>query len=421
MKKYAGKLCIILKNKRPFVYSAAVLAATTLFWGYMLLTRCENIDSYFVKDHGNTSMDYFNMLSNIYHGDPYYANANYPALCFVFFKIMYHLLPSPVSEEYGDGYYLRENMIAQLGYMLFVMISMLIIWNVMQRFVKGTYFQKLLFGAALLFSGPMVFALERGNILLLTLAFLMVFLLCYDSEKMPYRIIAYLALSIAAGLKIYPAVFGLLVVWKKRYKESVLLVVMGIIVFILPFFCFNGLESLRLMLEGISISSTNMTGLGLGLNYSFPNLFLLVSVTLGGNATTIPAWVNLVPILLCAFFFFISDSEWKKLYVLALFCIWLPRFAYTYVLLLMFLPILSFYFKNREDSKFDFLYSFSFWIMMIPMCTPMIDRINDVAGDKFPVSLGTGLVYLSLTAVLVGILIEWLQKAIIPQMWNMKK
>ena len=400
-----------LNTKRPFWYAAAILAAVVLFWAYMLFTRCAGLDAYFVTDHRNTSMDYFNMLANLYYGDPYYAHANYPALCFVFFRIMYTFLPGPITEDYGDGFYLRNDMVAQLGYMLFVMVSILIIWSVIQSLVKGSHFQKRLFGAALLFSGPMVFAMERGNILLLALAFLMVFFALYDSEKQCHRIIAYLALSVAAGLKIYPAVFGLLVLWKKRYKETALLVVMGIAVFLLPFFCFNGFDSLRMMLEGISISSANVARLGLGQNYSFPNLFLLISATLGGDAATVPGWVNLIPIVLCVFFFFISDSEWKKLYVMALFCIWLPRFAYTYVLVLMFLPILSFYFRNEKHSPFDGLYSFFFWVMMIPMCTPIIDRINDVAGDKFPVSLGIGLVYLSLVGILVCILIEWVQKS----------
>lgn len=410
----SGKPC----RKNPTVFAIAVLVATGLFWLYMLLTRCANLSSYFVKDLGDTSMDYFHMLSNIYNGDPYYAYANYPALCFVFFRIMYRFLPTPIPEEYGDGFYLRNHMVAQLGYIMFLLFCLFVILIVIQSISTGTTAQKNLFCLAILFSGPMVFTLERGNILLLSLAFLALFLLLYDSEKFSLRVLAYLALSVAAAIKIYPAVFGLLVLWKKRYKESVLLLIMGAATFFLPFFCFNGLESLQMMLKGILLSSANMAGLGLGQDYSFSNLFLLFATLLGGDPFIVPGWVNIVAFLLCAFFFWISDSEWKKLYVLALFCIWIPRFAYTYVLVLMFLPILSFFFRDTSHGRFDAVYSVLFWLMIIPLSTPLIDRINQLAGNLFPVSFGTFIVYFALIGVLVFIFVEWLQKiSIHPLSW----
>lgn len=398
------------KRRDPVLFAWVIIIATILFWAYMVLTRSANISSYFLSDFHDSSMDYFHMLANLHFDDPYYEQANYPALCFVFFGVMYRMLPVSNSEEYGDGFYLRTEMVAQLGYILFLMVGIMIIWSMAQVIMRGTAAQKNLFAAALLLSGPMLFLLERGNVLLMALAFLMTFLALYDSEHISCRIIAYVALAAAAALKIYPAVFGGLVIWKKRYKESVLLVLLGIAFFLLPFFCFNGMDSLRVMLEGIVKASDKVVGAGFGQNYSFSNLVLIVSALFGGSSLTTPGWVDIFPAFFCVIFFFIADSEWKKLYALALFCIWFPQFAYTYTLTLMFLPVLSFYFRNGENSPFNGLYSFCFWIMMIPMCTPIVDRINDVAGNKFPVSLNTLLVYASLVGVLLCIAIEWLQK-----------
>ena len=167
-------------------------------------------------------MDYFHVLANLHFDDPYYEQANYPALCFAFFGVMCRMLPVSNSEEYGDDFYLRTEMVARLGYILFLMVGTMIVWIMAQVIVRGTATQKNLFAAALLLSGPMLFLLEGGNVLLMVLVFLMAFLVWYDSEHIFCRIIAYVALAAAAAFKIYPTVFGGLVIWKKRYKESVL-------------------------------------------------------------------------------------------------------------------------------------------------------------------------------------------------------
>lgn len=45
------------------LFSFSTLALTALFWLSMLLTRSVWIDAYYVKNHTNTAMDYFNMLA----------------------------------------------------------------------------------------------------------------------------------------------------------------------------------------------------------------------------------------------------------------------------------------------------------------------------------------------------------------------
>ena len=115
-----GKIRFYLFNQRmEKKFSLAVLFCIAVYWLAIVLTRSANIDAYFVTDHGDTAMDYFNMLANLRESDPWFANANYPAICFLFWKVMHHFLP---IAEFGDGFYLRANLIAQLGYILFSLI-----------------------------------------------------------------------------------------------------------------------------------------------------------------------------------------------------------------------------------------------------------------------------------------------------------
>lgn len=204
-------------------FSVAVLFLTALYWAVMLFTKSAWIDSYFLADHKNTGMNYFNMLANSAVKDPYAANSNYHAMCFFFLKIMRHFIPNCDAADFQDGFDYRENMVAQLGYFLIVFACIMIIAISVKIIIKGNDIINTLLIASLILSGPMLFLLERGNILLIVIAFTMLFCALYDSENKYLRYIGYVSLAIAAAIKIYPAVFGLLLIKRRRCKASAFL------------------------------------------------------------------------------------------------------------------------------------------------------------------------------------------------------
>lgn len=400
-----------MSPKYVLFFSFTVLALTILYWLFLLFTRSANVDAYFVTDHTNTAMDYFNMLANINNIDPYHASANYPALCFVFFRIMHRFLQLPANGLYPDAYALRTDMVAQLGYILYIIVCLIIIWETIKYSCKGSMIEKVLFSTALFLSGPMIFLLERGNILLIVLACMLMFLVLYDSTSKTNRIIAYIFLAIAAALKIYPAVFGILVICKKRYKEAILLVIMGIMIFLVPFFAFDGIGSIKAMLAGLSAATEAQTGIGLGHNYSLDNLFKLVAAFAGKQVIVTPSWILGLGIFICFVLFIISKMEWQRLYALTLLCIWFPSFSYTYTLVLFFLPIISFFFRNEERSekKFNIMYIVLFVFLLIPYALPLISRINEITNFgnlMLPVSWGTVIINCVLVLMAVLIFVE---------------
>lgn len=405
--KMRSNRCKELSGRRlGYLFSICILASVVIYWLITMLYRSVNIDAYFVMDHGDTAMDYFNMLANLRESDPWLANASYPAICFLFWKVMHHFLP---IAEYGDGFYLRANMIAQLGYILFSLICILIIWEVVRYMVKGTTSEKVLFSCSVLFSGPMFFLLERGNILIAVFAFSLVFLALYDSEKFSHRLIAYICLAVAAAIKLYPAVLGFLVLYKKRYKETVLLFILGSTVFIAPFFVFDGIESLQKMISGIAVATDVQTGIGLGSNFCISNLIQMVGAFFGKNTTSVPSWVPFASAIFCLCIFIISKQEWQKLYALVLLIIWFPSFSYTYTLVLLFLPIISFFYRSnrQQQGRFRLGYIVGFILLVIPYALPMAGRINTALGldyIKYPVSWG--MVIINITIVILAIMVS---------------
>lgn len=386
-------------------FSIAVLVCVSIYWLICLVMRSGGIDAYFLRDHSDTGMDYFNMLANMSHDNPWYAGANYPAMCFAILRIMFRAVPPEVYADGIDGHGLRGNMIAQLGYILILIVCLIAIWELLQYLTKGTKGIKVLFAVSLLLSGPMFYLLERGNLLLISLPCLLAYYALYDSPKKKLRYVGYFCLALSASIKLYPALFGILVPIKKRYKETVHLLLIGILVFFLPFFWFNGFDSVMDMIRGFSVAADVMGSHGVGYNFSYNNCLTLVAAMLGHQSLTWPAWTLIVPLTIGAWIVAVGDREWKKLYGIALWCIWLPSFSYTYALTLLFLPIASFFRDARNASKFSKVYTVLFVLMSIPYALPMMPAVDAVLSVEIWFSASWTLVVISCVILITGFLI----------------
>ena len=118
-----------------------------------------------------------------------------------------------------------------------------------------------------------VFMLERGNIVILSLLFLMFFVFNYNSENMVIRNLALLSLAIATGLKLYPVFFGLLLLNKKHKKDAVKSIVYGVALFILPFAVTGGIQNIAKMLQNITDISADTINNAKGFGYGFKVIF----------------------------------------------------------------------------------------------------------------------------------------------------
>ena len=109
--------------------------------------------------------------------------------------------------------------------------------------------------AACLVSAPMVFALERGNPIIHAAAASLLFVAWHDAEARWKRGVAYVALAVAAALKIVPAVLGVLVLgrarrldggtgswWRTCRGDGGVLAALGALLFFVPFVWCGGCE-----------------------------------------------------------------------------------------------------------------------------------------------------------------------------------
>ena len=84
-------------------------------------------------------------------------------------------------------------------------------------------------------------AIERGNVVNLTAFFVMAFLFMYRSDRRILRELSYVCLAIAAGFRVYPAVYGILLIFDRDLPGAAKSVLYGIAAVILPTFALGGI------------------------------------------------------------------------------------------------------------------------------------------------------------------------------------
>ena len=245
--------------------------------------------------------------------------------------------------------------------------------------------ESILFACSMMMSGPMIFAIERGNMILIAFAFVFIFALFYQSENKYVRYLSYIALALSAAIKIYPALFGLLIIERKRWKEALMAVVIGAVVFAAPFAEFGGISSVATLFENIMSASPELASKGTGYNFSFANLVKIMGIVSGGVISGQTALIRLFPACVTVFIYLTNQEEWKKMLAIVLFIVWIPEFSYTYTLLFFMLPFVFFLKTLKRAATKDMLYMMLFVIVFLPTATGSLPRL-DMAGADYPLS-----------------------------------
>lgn len=383
----------------------AALVATSLFFLINLITRSEYISSYFVPDWKDTFMDYFNMLECIRKGDPYYADSNYPAIVFIILKLMFHFVPSDALVYFDDprmeAMGLRETMVAILPFMVMMIICLFVICICASRIIAGLSSKtKTTVLFAILLSGPVLFLLERGNVLLFSLTGLLVFFAYYESDNGYVRAIACISLGLAASIKLYPAIFALILLQKKKYREFAIAVVSGLAFLILPFFVFDGFDSMKTMLRGLTLSSDMASWSGFGHNYSFSN-FTSIVITAFGIANINLGFLNtVIPLAGSLLLFVVSKRDWERAFSCALACISVPSFSYTYSLVMLIPAALLLAVDEESWNRYKITSGMLLLFLMIPVASPAVSSIECLFPEaKFVLSWGCLLGNMALLAI----------------------
>lgn len=382
-------------------YLLIILFLSFLYYVLCVLVKNDFFQAVAFWDMDDTFMDWFNCVIG-YRGNPYIGETgtNYPALAVLFFKLCRFAIPQSVLDGNVDELFRCQN-----AWIIFMLYNGILVWifsiSVDHR-LKLKYWDRMLFFAVCLFSFPVLFAFERGNII--NLAFVLTFFFCsfYDDENKVLKELAFGALAIAAGIKIYPAIFGFLLLKRRKIKECIRLTIYGIISFAGPFFVFGGLKAIRSFIRGIlsfatvrstvsgeitdaAITDTAISASGTvatvtimpdsyGYNFSFSNICKVFQEMCGRYVSE--RWISGLLIIICVMLFitaFTTREKWKEMLCYTLIMILVPSFSGAYIMLFMLIPFAEYLNQKMEEESGitgkvpDGIYAVTFLVLMIPL------------------------------------------------------
>ena len=294
----------------------------------------------------------------------------YPALTYIFTYLISRVVNLTPYYKKNNFLSLYEN--KQLLMLIFIIISVTIVvlYESIREYKEGRKIIKLLFALAIILSRPVIFAIERGNTIIISAILVIFYLFNYDNENKKIRYASFMALAVAAALKVTPALLGILLIYEKRWKDARRLIIMGIIMVFLPFIFIKGgfvnilywirNVSVHLMIYGDDRGCTLYAGLLFYLPENKVMHMVAYMIT------------QLVCILFAASGFVIKDKRIIISNILLILIIF-PTHSEGYCILYI-IPAMIMFFNDKEKIPLDIMALYAY-ISIMMTCTLFKDYI----------------------------------------------
>ena len=352
------------------------LTGTVIFLLVLLLTGGQGASWLAMENNfDNFLTDHFRHIAFASDMQHFYFNtidATFPPFAYLLYYLLYRI--NPYSWTVSEWKECRDYQYNPLTYLmlaiLVVLIFQLLVDRLLPQYSRG---KNHLFVIAVVLSAPMMAgALERGNISFLTAVMLLGAVFLKDSDKAWKREIALLLIAAASGLKLYPAIFGVIYIVEKRYKEGFRLLVYGLIVFFVPFIFCGGVPGLIQYLKILFFFENQ----GYRSWTNVRNYLLCISDLLGqyeNSAHFVKYFIlaeNLY-LIFCVISMFKTKEKWKRvLYSSGIMALYVP-FSYRYTSVYMIIPLVIYLAQEEDKQKkiYSVLFALTFTIPVYGMLT----------------------------------------------------
>lgn len=302
--------------------------------------------------------NYSDIFISLKHASNSTYDGVYPPLATIFYHLLIKLFPNvelPVDDFTVFTYSFEGCYVLMLFYLFSIIPLVVMCYN----YIQGTVKEKTFFCLAIIATSPVIFAIQRGNMVLLALELTMFFYFSYTSKDKVIRELGLWSLAIAAAIKLYPAIFGLLLLKNRQWKEAFKCVLYGLILLFVPMLFFNDQNVILLMINNLTTNSGNSTWYSLSLKFVLKIFYSSFFNTDSQYFNLLYYPILLVYILLSAFLFIFSSKKWHLSFICVLFCISLPEISWPYTSIFFIIPLIEL--LNSKKDKFDIL-SFAFLI-----------------------------------------------------------
>lgn len=324
--------------------------------------------------------DFYNVMIYIADGDPYHNTLNglaqkpYLPISYVImdlFSGFWHFSGSRSQE-------CLSHPSAVMGCLVFTLIMVSVFLHSIFALLKGSNLKLFM---VVLFSYTFIFTIERGNLIFLTVSFVNYFLAYKDSDNKYLRWFAIFCISMAAVLKVFPAIFGLTLLKEKRYREIGFCVIFCLVVAFLPFLYFeHGFDNINQLFVNLQENTKLNTPSYAYPRYGFAPTSFLPMHFLGMTEISMDVVFMIMKVItwlltvLSLLIFLKEKYSWKTFALISITLIMFPANSAIYNCLYIF-PCLFMFLTKDYIEKFDNIYFILFIIILCPLQFQPVEKI----------------------------------------------
>ncbi len=227
------------KMLRFYILFALVSLFLTLEMAYFTNGNSMKNSLFWNGHYSDHFMDFFNTLRDSHDLSFVYVRGTiYPPLSILMMYLFSLFLPQElVHLKFAQRKTLQSSQAGMMLYFFFALLCLLCFAWVLEKYMREQRLGRSRFAVLsfIIISFPCIYCLERGNTSLLAMAFCAYFIFFRNSEKPVERELSFVLLALAAGLKLFPATLGILLLYDRRYKAAARTVLYGIASVAVPY------------------------------------------------------------------------------------------------------------------------------------------------------------------------------------------
>ena len=320
---------------------------------------------------GDVFMDYYNSI--MYSLDDPYGQYKviYPPFATAFYWLMGKItVPFIDPSTYGFNipsdeplsFALRSSDIGLMSYLVVAVLTLFLLRTMIDANTQdktGTRKARIV-AALLLISTPVLYALQRGNCIILAVALMFVFLYGYRSENRLLQLLSIISLGCAAGLKLYPALFAILLIRERRWKDTLICAVIGTIITIGPIFITGGDVASWI---GNMFSYSNSSSGGSGVVNLQDIIYNLIPAGVARSIVTILVIATFSAVSIIIVVFDKDMAYWKLMMLLAGNLMLGPGIGSFYMTTYLLIPAVYFLKSETALNKTNLMFTMCFLIV----------------------------------------------------------
>lgn len=260
---------------------------------------------------------------------------------------------------------------AMLSCMAYLVVLLFVFWRSLYAVCKKYRVPNALLWI-LLFSSVNIFSVERANGIFLSAALINYYLVYYDSKKKEKKYFALICICIAAVLKGYPVLFGLLLLQDRRFKDIAFCIVFTLAIAFVPFaFMRGGFFNLPKMLANIGLNNAAYIH-NYNYMYGLHKLTYMAGLAVDAPGQVLDGIVRATRIVETVFVFLtiglilLDNKRWRQMILIVCAILLYPINSGFYCGLYLF-PALLFFFKERKCGWPDYVMVVLFCIILNPV------------------------------------------------------